>query len=281
MTISAAVTTVSNLELSPMRVTYNNVDLGGTLKNVTVQTEFSKADMHMDQLGDTVVNRKVTGLKISVAMELAEVKAKANWKVAFPHMKLVTSGGNKMGYFQSMVGDDDLSNAHILVLHPLSLGDADLSGDFKFFLAIPDAKSSIVYGPKDQATLKLTFNILPDTGVVPPKFFIHGDPSIGLVAAAAAAAVPGSNTGDGTVGSVVAYSGYTKTETITLTCVTAVTNGGVFEVHGSLSGPLGLATVGVSFAPVNGPISFTIADGTTDFIVGDSFTIATTAANYA
>jgi len=60
-----------------------------------------------------------------------------------------------------------------------------------------------------------------------------------------------------------------------------VTNGGKFEVVGSLSGPLGLATVGTPFVAFGSQISFTINDGTTDFVVGDVFTVATTAANYA
>ena len=80
------------------------------------------------------------------------------------------------------------------------------------------------------------------------------------------------------MGSVVVYNGFTKTETITATCVTAVGAGGVFHVSGSISGARGLATVGVSF--VVPEISFTIADGTPDFIIGDSFTVATVAANY-
>lgn len=278
MPVSSAVVTTSKMQLTPMRVTFDGVDLGGTLGNVTVTTEFAKAEIKADQSGDTVRDRRVSAMNISVSTELAQVADKDIWKVVFPHAKEVTSGPNKMMYFQTAIGDSDLANAKILQLHPLALADADLSQDYKFFKACGDAKSEIVYGPNDQVRLKITWNILPDDSVQPEKFFIHGDPTIGLVSASAAAPVF-TGTGNGTLTGVSVYNGYTKTETITVKNVGAVVNGGNFSVTGSLSGPLGVAIVGVTF--VSNEISFTINDGTTDFVLNDQFTIATTAANYA
>lgn len=283
MSNSFANVLTANMELSPCRVNFKGVDLGGTLENVVVRPSFSKAEIKADQSGDTVRDRRVSGLNIQVETALTEVQLKDIWKVVFPHAKLVTSGPNKQMYWQAAVGDSDLANAGILLLHPLSKVDADLSGDFKFFKACAEAISEYTLSPTDQAMLKIIWNILPDDSVSPERFFIHGDPAIGLVAAAAAAAVPGGgNVGDGTVTGVAAFTGFTKTETITMTCVTAVANGGVFAVSGSISGPLGLATVGVGFvAPVDEQvIAFTINDGAVDFAVGDTFTIATTAGNY-
>jgi hypothetical protein len=265
------------MELSPCRVKFNGIDLGGTLDNVVVRPAFSKAEIKSDQLGETVLDRRVSGLSIQVETAIAEGKLKDNWKVVFPHAKLVTSGPNKQIYFQSMVGDSDLANAAELILHPLSLQDADLSGDHKFFKAVASAESEWVLSPTEQAKLKIVWNILPDTGTIPARFYIHGDPAIGLVAATFAAPIY-VGTGTGTMTGVAVYSGFTRTETITVTAVTAVVNGGIFHVSGSLSGSLGLATVGIAF--VSPQISFTINDGGIDFVVGDMFTIATTAANY-
>lgn len=278
--MSFSTVTTSKMELSPMRVKFKTVDLGGTLGGVTVNVEYTKAEIKADQSGDTVRDRRVSGMNISVATEIAEIKNKDEWKVVFPHARLVDDGiGHKMMYFTTNIGDSDLANAGELLLHPLSLADADLSGDYKFYKGCADAKSEIKYSPTDQATLKITWNILPDDSVQPERFFIHGDPSIGIVNASAAAAVAGGgNTGNGTVGSISVVSGVTKTETITLLCIHAAANSGIFQVSGNLSGPLGNATVAVGFSsPV---IAFTIADGATDFVVGDTFTIATTAANY-
>lgn len=270
------------MELTPCRVTFKGVDLGGTLDNVVVRPKFSKAEIKADQSGETVRDRRVSGFNVQIETSLTEVQLKEIWKVVFPHAKLVGAGINKMMYFQAAVGDSDLANAGPLILHPLSKANADLSGDHKFFLACASAESELVLSPTDQAKLKIVWNVLPDDSVQPERFYIYGDPSIGLVAATAGApAFVG--TGNGVISGVAVASGITKTETITLTCVTAVPNGGVFAVSGSLSGALGLATVGVGFTPPPADpqvISLLINDGAVDFIVGDTFTIATVAANY-
>ena len=84
----------------------------------------------------------------------------------------------------------------------------------------------------------------------------------------------GSNTGDGTCASVVGGA-KTITETFTLTCTAAATNAGTFSVVGSLTGRLADATVAVAFSSEY--LGFTIADGDTDFVVGDTFTVAVAA----
>ncbi len=278
MSASDAVVTTSKMELTPMRVTFKGVDLGGTLGNVTITPETEKAEILADQSGSSVRDRRVSGFNVTIETELAEIKNKDIWKAVFPNAKLVDGGlAGKQIYFENNIGDSDLDNAGELILHPLSLPDVDLSGNYKFFKACADAKSSIVYGPAEQARLKILWNVLLDDSVVPNRFFIHGDPAIGLVAATAGApSFVGA--GNGTMTGVTVISGVTKTETITATLVTEVANGGVFAVEGSLSGPLGLATVGVGFSsPV---IAFLINDGAADFELGDEFTVATVAANY-
>lgn len=66
-----------------------------------------------------------------------------------------------------------------------------------------------------------------------------------------------------------------KTETWTITCTAAAANAGTFSVTGSVSGAQAAATVGVDYS--NAFIAFTLMDGATDFIVGDSFTVTATA----
>ena len=90
-------------------------------------------------------------------------------------------------------------------------------------------------------------------------------------------ATPGTpgyaGTGNGTMTGVDAYPA-AVTETWTIACTAAALNGGTFSVTGSVSGAQASATVGTPYD--NGLIKFTINDGTTDFIVGDTFTIAVT-----
>ena len=274
---SFAVTNPQNTLLTPCRVTYKGVDLGGTLGNVKVGFETGKAEIKMDQLGEGAIDRVISKQVMTVEFEIAEVRNKDNWKVVFPHMHELTSGLNKAIYSDSQVGRRDQDDAGAMILHPLALADADKSGDHLFYKMISDGASEIVYGPGEQAKLKFKGLVLPDFSVQPVRYYLHGDPAIGLISAAAGSPVL-VGTGNGTMGSVAVFNGATVTETITVTCVTAATNGGVFHVQGSVSGAHGLATVGVGF--VSPVISFTIADGAVDFVVGDQFTIAVTAANY-
>lgn len=64
------------------------------------------------------------------------------------------------------------------------------------------------------------------------------------------------------------------TETWTITCTAAATNGGTFSVVGSVSGAQADAGVGIPYE--NSFISFLIRDGATDFQVGDEFSFTTT-----
>jgi hypothetical protein len=83
------------------------------------------------------------------------------------------------------------------------------------------------------------------------------------------------NTGNGTCTGVVGAS-KTKPGTYVLRCIVAIANSGVFNVIDPEGNTLPIVTVGVAYpivAAENDQISFTINDGSADFIVGDVFTI--------
>lgn len=81
----------------------------------------------------------------------------------------------------------------------------------------------------------------------------------------------GTNTGNGTMTGV---SGGSKTQkgTYTAKCITAAANGGTFRVEAPDGSALPDAVVGTAY--VNAQINLTINDGSTDFAVNDTFTIA-------
>lgn len=84
------------------------------------------------------------------------------------------------------------------------------------------------------------------------------------------------NTGNGVgSGEALAAGGPAKVGTYTITCFSAVTNSGVFAVVDPDGINIGIAVVGTAF--VGGGITFTIADGAADFIVGDFFTLVVSA----
>lgn len=81
----------------------------------------------------------------------------------------------------------------------------------------------------------------------------------------------GTNTGNGAVGSAV-RGRKCKIGSYVLTCIAAASNAGIFAVVDPDGLRLADATVGVAFTSPQ--IGFTVADGGTDFVVGDRFTLA-------
>lgn len=82
-------------------------------------------------------------------------------------------------------------------------------------------------------------------------------------------AAGGGNTGNGTMGSLTADAG-APAGTYSVQIIEPAIDGGRFRVErpdGSLDGA---GSVGTAY---NGTINFTLADGTTDFVAGDSFNV--------
>lgn len=100
--------------------------------------------------------------------------------------------------------------------------------------------------------------------------------------AASAAAKSGGNTGTGTITMDVTapVQAGAKAGVYTARCIAAASNGGTFLVLDPDGNSLGQVLVGATF---NNDIKFVIADGGTDFIVGDGFdiTIAAGSGKYA
>lgn len=284
MSQSNATVSPTNTVLTPMRVKFNGVDLGGTVDSVTFTKKLKMADVKVDQFGDTAIDKRVAGYDLMVKFTIAEIKNIDNWKVAFPSSHEIVNGGTKSLYTDMNIGDSLLSSAHQLLLHPLSNTDADLSGDYLFYKAACIQASEVKYGPDKQAGLNVEFYIFPDTSVVPAKFYTLGDPSNGIVHALAGSATPGSNTGNGTLDTITVSDQFTKTETITVTVV-GTNSGNDVYVSGSVSGALGefhiAAGSGSTHIFTSPQINFTLHQGTVQYAYNDSFTIATTASNFA
>ena len=106
-----------------------------------------------------------------------------------------------------------------------------------------------------------------------------GTLALGAVVGRKAPAVtvtPGTNTGNGVMGTVTLGPAALPGSYV-LTCKTKVTNAGVFTVVDPRGLPLPDLTVAVAYA--GNHINCTLADGSTDFEVGDKFTIAVSVAS--
>lgn len=110
-----------------------------------------------------------------------------------------------------------------------------------------------------------------------------------LVAGAALGAVPagtsasaaksGGNTGNGTftLDATTPVQPGAKEGVYTVRCITAATNGGTFRVEDPDGIVIGDVAVAATFSD---DIKFVIADGATDFIVGDGFDVTISALTY-
>jgi len=93
---------------------------------------------------------------------------------------------------------------------------------------------------------------------------------LGLVTKALGTVVAGTNTGVGTVGSIT-LGADAKIGNYGLVCTAKVAGAGTFAVYDPVGIRLKDATVGTAYT--SSQINFTIADGTPDFEVADSFSI--------
>jgi len=97
---------------------------------------------------------------------------------------------------------------------------------------------------------------------------------MGQILLGAETSAAGTNTGNGVLGSVAVGAG-AEVGPYKLKITKAAANAGDFEVIDTLGDVVGVGTVGVAF--VGGGLSFTLADGAADFVVGDTFTLTVAA----
>lgn len=117
-----------------------------------------------------------------------------------------------------------------------------------------------------------TVTVLAGAGAARELLFgtVLGKCTLGTITAAAVA----GSTGNGTVASAVKKANC-QLGAYTLVCTAAASNAGTFAVYDPKGNRLKDATVAVAYD--NGQVGFTIGDGSTDFIVGDSFTLTVAA----
>lgn len=84
----------------------------------------------------------------------------------------------------------------------------------------------------------------------------------------------GGNTGDGAMGAITVGANAQVGDYV-LTITKAAANAGDFQVVDPQGDVVGVGTVGAAFS--GGGLSFTLADGAVDFVVGDTFTVTVAA----
>lgn len=275
-----------NIFVSSAALLIDGIDVG-LVSGVKVNIKETVAPVKTDQLGSMVVNHFYTGHEISGELTFDEFTA-AKMKIPFPQANLVSSGGVSRLTFGQQIGADYYSKAKEFKFIPTNDDTNNNARHFRFWKCVFMGEASIDYGPDKKLHFKAKFHAYPDVSKPSGEWMGEfGDPAAGaLVPSSFTPAVPGlSNVGLGLVGSIFTSDTFTKTETWTLTCIHAIANSGIFSVVGSVTGARGNATVGSAYVsnsavPANSELGFTISDGTPDFVVGDTFTVATTQSNH-
>lgn len=104
------------------------------------------------------------------------------------------------------------------------------------------------------------------------KTYVSGSTVLGKTFVSSAAVVTaGTNTGNGTMGTVTP-TGKAQAGIYTVKIIKAATNAGDFIVISPRGVIVGYGTVAVAHTGTD--LGFTLADGSTDFAVGDTFTVA-------
>lgn len=124
--------------------------------------------------------------------------------------------------------------------------------------------------PQDFSREKIT--ILAGSGAV--RALTSGMVLAKVTKGAATAAAVAGNTGNGTMGSVTVGAA-AKPGVYSLTFIEPASNAGKFVVEDPDGNVVGAGTVAVAFSA--GGLGFTLADGATDFVSGDAFTITVAA----
>lgn len=166
---------------------------------------------------------------------------------------------------------------------PSAVSDKIIGISVRHAIRPADSSNNVTYAQKDSVP------IIRDGYVyaVAAENVSRGDTVVALTASAGtlgsaantavgtAAAPVAAGTGNGvmTMDATTPVLTDAKNGSYVVTCVTAALNGGAFRVEDPDGYVLGDVAVGATFAD---DIKFVIADGATDFIVGDKFTIAVT-----
>lgn len=149
---------ITNVQVGQCSVTYNGVDLGHTKGGVEVSYEPVYKDVMVDKYGETVVEKYLTGQKLTAKVSLAEYTI-ANLRVAMPKAQFAGAANARIT-LGAAAGKKGSDSAAVLVLHPVNEGTR--RHDVVFYKAL--VTSSIVLNHKidEEKVIEVTFETLID-----------------------------------------------------------------------------------------------------------------------
>ena len=149
---------VNNVRLGVCTVAFNGVDLGHTLGGVEVVYEPTYKDVTVDKYGETVVEKKLIGEKLTAKVPLAEYTI-ANLKAAMPAGQYAGAANARI-HVGKNAGLGMLASAAQLVLHPQDQGTR--AYDVVFHKAIVASQITLVHKNDEEKVIEVEFEALLD-----------------------------------------------------------------------------------------------------------------------
>jgi len=148
---------ISNIKLGVCTVKFGDTELGHTKGGVVLTYEPSYHDLAVDAYGETVVDKRLLGEKITAKVPMAE-STLDNLQIAMP---MATTDGTtlKIG---SSVGDSLAAEADTLVLHPVSNMYDNLDDDFTIHKAVVSNTIELPYTNDGEQIIEVEFTALLD-----------------------------------------------------------------------------------------------------------------------
>lgn len=150
---------ITNVKVGACSVTYNNVDLGHTKGGVEVSYEPVYHDVSVDKYGETVVEKYLTGEKLSVKVPLAEFTI-ANLKAAIPQGQYAGAANARLLVGRSAGTQKATTTAAQLVLHPLNMGTR--ANDIVIHKAYVASTVDLAMKIDEEKIMEVTFEALLD-----------------------------------------------------------------------------------------------------------------------
>lgn len=149
---------VTNVQVGPCSINFNNVDLGHTKGGVEVSYEPVYHDVMVDKYGETVVEKYLMGEKWTAKVPLAEFTI-AQLKRVMPK---TTFGGaaNTRVTVGAAAGKKATADAAQLVLHPLNEGTR--RHDIVFYKAYVGSSVVLPHKVDEEKVMEVVFEALLD-----------------------------------------------------------------------------------------------------------------------
>jgi hypothetical protein len=149
---------ITNVQVGVCTVTFNSTDLGHTKGGVEVSYEPVYKDVSVDKYGETVVEKKLIGEKLTAKVPLAEYTI-ANLRNSIPQATFAGAANSRITIGAS-AGQSAKADSYQLVLHPQAEGTR--RHDIVFHKAYVSSTVVLPHKNDEEKVIEVTFEALLD-----------------------------------------------------------------------------------------------------------------------